>query len=289
MRVWVWAARPKTLAAALAPVVVGTAMAIEAGQWHPTAAMLALLSAVLIQVGVNYHNDYADYLKGTDTEDRVGPMRVTQAGLVEPATMRRATAWVFTGAVLAGGYLIVRGGWPILAIGAASIGTAVWYSAERYSLTTLGLADLAVFLYFGPVAVGGTFYVQALRCPPDVLVAGMGPGLISVSILLVNNVRDVENDRAAGKRTLVVRAGRTVGVWLYALCLLGAVLLPIGMVWGMDAGVWTLAPILLVPLLVRPIRTLWRQEDPEALNPLLATTGRILVLWSLLFSAGWLV
>ena len=287
LRVWVHAARPKTLGAAVAPVVVGTAMALEAGQVHFGAAGLALLSAMLIQVGVNYHNDYADYLKGTDTDDRVGPMRVTQAGLVDPDTMRRATIFVFVGAIAAGGYLIYRGGWPILTIGVASIATAIWYTTGRYSLAALGLADLAVFIFFGPVAVGGTYYVQALACPVSVVAAGVGPGLFSVGILLVNNVRDAANDRAAGKRTLVVRLGRRVGVWLYGACLLAALVLPAGIVAWTGGSVWALAPLLLVPLAVRPIRTLAQTTDPERINPLLATTGRLLVLWALLFSIGW--
>jgi len=290
MRVWIQAARPKTLGAAVAPVLVGTAMAVEAGAAHVGAATLALLSAVLIQVGVNYHNDYADYLQGADTEDRVGPMRVTQAGLVAPATMRRATIVVFAAAVLAGGYLIYRGGGPVLAIGVASIGTAVWYTAGgAYSLASLGLADLAVFVFFGPVAVGGTFYVQALRCPPEVLVAGVGPGLFSVGILLVNNVRDCANDRRAGKRTLVVRLGRRAGVWLYAACLAGALAVPAALVGWTGSHAGALAPLLLVPLAVRPVRALATTDDPEALNPLLGATGRLLVLWALLFSIGWLL
>jgi len=287
LRIWVHAARPKTLAAAVAPVVVGTAMAVEAGAAHFLAAGLALLSAVLIQVGVNYHNDYTDYLKGADTDDRVGPLRVTQAGLVAPGTMRRATILVFVGAVAAGGYLIYRGGGPILAIGVASIATAIWYTAGRYSLAALGLADLAVFVFFGPVAVAGTYYVQALACPPPVIAVGAGPGLFSVGILLVNNVRDAPDDRASGKRTLVVRLGRRVGVLLYGACLLVALLLPAALVAWTGAHPWVLSTLLLVPLALRPIRTLAQTTDPERLNPLLASTGRLLVLWSLLFSVGW--
>ena len=288
-RVWVWAARPKTLAAAIAPVLVGTAMAAEAGALHLAAAACAAVSAMLIQVGVNYHNDYTDYLKGADTEDRVGPLRVTQAGLVAPETMRRATIAVFAAAVLVGGYLIYRGGWPILLVGAASIGCAVWYTAGRYSLAALGLADLAVFLFFGPVAVGGTYYVQALACPPEVLAAGVGPGLFSVGILLVNNVRDIANDRAAGKRTLVVRLGRRTGVALYGLCLAGALLLPAVLMWWTGRHPWVLGTLLLVPVAGRAVRTLALTADPERLNPLLATTGRLLALWALLFSVGWLL
>lgn len=262
-------------------------MALEAGAAHGLSAGLALLSAILIQVGVNYHNDYADYLQGADTEDRVGPMRVTQAGLVDPETMRRATVLVFGGAVAAGGYLIVRGGWPVLVIGVASIAAAIWYTAGPYSLAALGLADLAVFVFFGPVAVAGTYYVQVLACPPEVIVAGVGPGLFSVGILLVNNVRDVADDRGAGKRTLVVRLGRRVGRWLYAACLLLAIALPVGLVLWTGEHVWTLGTLLLLPLAAGPIRTILRTADPERLNPLLAQTGRLLVLWALLFSVGW--
>ncbi len=289
-RVWVWAARPKTLGAAVAPVLVGTGMAVEAGAWHPLSATLALLGAVLIQIGVNFHNDYADYLKGTDTEDRVGPLRMTQAGLVAPETMRRATILVFGLAVVAGLYLIYRGGWPILVVGLASIGAAVWYTAGRYSLAALGLADLFVFVFFGPVAVGGTYYVQALSLPLEVLVAGAGPGLLSIAILLVNNVRDVVQDRAAGKRTLVVRFGRRFGVVAYGACVGGALVLPTVLAFGplgADAHPWAAVPLVLLPLAIRPVRTMAATTDPERLNPLLGATGRILVLWAVLFSIGW--
>jgi len=289
LRVWGHAARPKTLAASLAPVLVGTAMAAEAGRAAPFAAGLTVVSALLIQVGVNYHNDYTDYLKGADTEERVGPIRVTQAGLVDPDTMRRATIVVFAGAIAAGGYLIYRGGWPILLIGLASIATAVWYTAGPYSLAALGLADLAVFLFFGPVAVGGTYYVQALACPPEVLIAGAGPGLFSVGILLVNNLRDAPNDRAAEKRTLVVRLGRSAGVFLYGAVLVGALLVPLVLFLWTGQRPWSLAPLGLIPWVARAIQTVAGTRDPETLNPLLATTGRLLALWSALFAAGWLL
>jgi len=290
LRVWLWAARPKTLGAAVAPVLVGTGMAVEAGAWHPLSAALALMGAVLIQIGVNYHNDYADYVQGADTEDRVGPLRVTQAGLVAPETMRRATILVFGLAVVSGLYLIVRGGWPILAVGLASIGAAVWYTAGRYSLAALGLADLFVFVFFGPVAVGGTYYVQALSLPVDVLAAGAGPGLLSISILLVNNVRDVAEDREAGKRTLVVRFGRRFGVVAYGACVVGALVLPAVLAFvplGMDPRPWAALPLALLLLALRPIRTMATTTDPERLNPLLGATGRILLLWAILFSIGW--
>jgi len=288
-RVWLWAARPKTLGAAVAPVLVGTGMAVEAGVWHLPSAALALVGAILIQVGVNYHNDYADFVQGADTQDRVGPLRVTQAGLVAPETMRRATILVFGLAVLAGFYLIVRGGWPILVVGLASIGAAVWYTAGRYSLAALGLADLFVFVFFGPVAVGGTYYVQALSLPVDVLLAGAGPGLLSIGILLVNNVRDLAEDREAGKRTLVVRFGRRFGRVAYGGCLVAALLLAGGLAAGMAGAPhpWAALPLVLLPLTIRPIRTMVGTRAPKKLNPLLGATGRILMLWALLFVVGW--
>jgi 1,4-dihydroxy-2-naphthoate octaprenyltransferase len=285
--VWIQAARPKTLGAAVAPVAVGAAMAVEAGAFHAPSAALALLGAVLIQVGVNYHNDYQDFLKGTDTDHRVGPTRVTQAGLVDPATMRRATIAVFALAVLSGVYLIVRGGWPILAVGVASIGAALWYTGGRYSLAYIGLADLFVFIFFGPVAVGGTYYVQALTLTPDVLAAGVGPGLLSVGILLVNNIRDIDDDRSVDKRTLVVRMGRAAGVALYAACTKGALLLPVGLWLWTGRHPWTMATVLLAPMAVSATRTLANSRDPAVINPLLARTGQLLVLWALVFAVGW--
>lgn len=288
-KVWVMAARPKTLGAAIAPVVLGTAMAYEAGAFHWLAAALALISALLIQVGVNYHNDYADFVKGTDTEDRVGPTRVTQAGYVAPATMRRATIVVFGLAVLAGLYLILRGGWPVLVIGVLSIASAVLYTAGRYALADTGLADLFVLIFFGPVAVGGTYYVQALTITWPVLIAGLGPGLLSEGILLVNNIRDLDGDRRAGKRTLPIRLGRRIGVGLYGICIVGAALIP-AVVYGLTgAHPWTLAAALILPLAASPLRTLAHEHRPEQLNPLLGTTGQLLVLYSLLFAAGWMV
>lgn len=289
LRVWLMAARPKTLGAAVAPVLLGTAMAYEAGAMHGPAALCALLGAVLIQVGVNYHNDYTDFVKGTDTAERVGPTRVTQAGYVAPDTMRRATVVVFALAVLAGVYLIIRGGWPILLVGVLSIASAVLYTAGPYSLADTGLADLFVLVFFGPIAVGGTFYVQALTITWPVLVAGFGPGLLSEGILLVNNIRDLDGDRVADKRTLPVRLGRRFGVILYAACMAGAALVPVGLYMATGSRPWVLlaAPVMLLAIV--PVRTLWSEQEPSRLNPLLAMTGRLLMAYSVVFAAGWVV
>lgn len=286
-RVWLLAARPKTLGAAVAPVLVGTAMAFEAGALHLGAVLCALLGAVFIQIGTNFSNDYLDFLKGADTDERKGPLRATQAGLVSPQAMKRATAIAFGLAVVAGLYLIVRGGWPILLVGVVSIACGVLYTAGRFSLAYLGLADLFVLVFFGPVAVGGTYYVQALALPPMVLVAGLAPGLLATAILLVNNIRDVREDRLAGKRTLIVRTGRRVGIGLYVASVVGAVAVVAGLVLATGQHRAALATVLVLPAAWPLVRRLASETDPRRLNPLLGATGRLLLLFSVLFAVGW--
>lgn len=289
LKVWLWAARPKTLWAAVSPVLVGTAMALADHTLHLPSALLAMLGAVLIQVGTNFYNDYADFEQGADTSARKGPLRVTMAGLVSPRAMRHATFVAFTLAVVAGGYLMWRGGWPIVIIGVCAILFGLLYTAGRYSLSYLGIADLFVFVFFGPVAVGGTYYVQALSLRPEVLIAGIAPGLLSVAILLVNNIRDVEEDRAAGKRTLVVRLGRRFAVGLYACCLFAGLLTPVALfVWTGDHP-WAMATVALLPLAVASVVKLRTTRDPRELNPLLGQTARLLLLYSLVFSIGWIL
>ncbi len=285
--IWTAAARPKTLGAAVAPVLMGTAMAWEAGGFHAPAALCALLGALLIQIGTNFSNDYADFLKGADTGVRKGPLRVTQAGLVAPATMKRATVLVFALAFAVGGYLIWRGGWPILVIGVLSILSGVLYTVGRYSLAYLGLADLFVLVFFGPVAVGGTYYVQALEINAVVLLVGLAPGLLSMAILLVNNIRDVEEDRQAGKKTLVVRLGKPFGIGLYGFCVALAVLIPLWLFLVTGQHAWAIAVMLVVLFALPILHDLLTEPDPMALNPLLGATGRLLLIYSVLFSVGW--
>ncbi len=285
--VWWTAIRPKTLWAALAPVLMGAAMAVEAGVFHALAASLALLAAIGIQIGTNLYNDYADFLKGADTEERKGPLRATQAGLVSPEAMLRATYLTFALSVAAGGYLMWRGGWPIVLIGAASVASGFLYTAGRYSLAYLGLGDLFVLVFFGPVAVGGTYYVQSLALEAPVLLAGLAPGFLAVAILLVNNVRDVEEDRKASKRTLVVRLGRNVGVGLYACCMAAAAAIPVVLALTVPGHRAVLACTLLMVTAVPMIRRLSLHAAPEVLNPLLGATARLLLLYALVFSIAW--
>ncbi|MEX0600610.1 MAG: 1,4-dihydroxy-2-naphthoate polyprenyltransferase, partial [Rhodothermales bacterium] len=279
---WVMAARPKTLWAAVAPVLLGTAFAVEAGGFHAVAALSALMAAVLIQVGTNFSNDYHDYVKGADTKDRKGPTRVTQAGLIRPEAVRRAAVVTFGLAFAAGLYLIARGGWPILVIGVASILFGVLYTAGRYSLAYLGLADLFVLVFFGPIAVAGTYYVQALDVTPVVVLAGFGPGFLATAILLVNNVRDVDEDRAAGKKTLVVRWGRPAGVALYGGCIAGAALVVLVTALVVENHWPAVAAVGVVPFGARVMRRLRDERDARALNPLLGTTSKLLLVYCIL-------
>lgn len=289
MGVWIHAARPKTLWAGVAPVLIGTALAFGEEMFHAPAALVALACALLIQIGTNFSNDLEDFKQGADTEERVGPLRVTQAGLVAPDLMLRAVIVVFAAAFAAGMYLVWRGGWPILIVGVASILSGIFYTTGRKSIGYLGLGDLFVLVFFGPVAVGGTYYVQALALPPWVLVAGVSPGVLAVAILLANNIRDVEQDRMAGKKTLVVRFGRRTGSMLYATCLVVAAVVPVVLVLWTGGHGWALAATAVVPIGWPQYRTLTGESNAVRLNPVLGATARLLLLYSVAFSVGWLI
>ena len=286
--VWIDAARLKTLPAAAAPVLVGTALAFADGVFHAGAAGCALLGALLIQVGTNYVNDAEDFARGADGADRLGPRRATAAGAVTVGQMRAAAGVAFALAVAAGGYLIARGGWPVLALGLVSIASGIAYTAGRYALAYTGLADLFVLVFFGPVAVGGTYFVQALDLPGWVPVAGLGPGALATAILIANNVRDVEQDRAADKRTLVVRFGRAFGVRLYGVCVSVAVVVPAALVLVSRDHPGALAASAVAALLGRRLqgRLAGAEGGPEH-NAILAQTGAVLALYAAAFALGW--
>jgi 1,4-dihydroxy-2-naphthoate octaprenyltransferase len=272
----------------VAPVLLGTALAWADGGFHAVAALCALLGAVFIQVGTNYANDAEDFVRGADTDARKGPARATAGGLVTVGQMRAAAAVAFALAFAAGIALIVRGGWPILALGLASIASGYAYTAGRYALAYTGLADLFVLVFFGPVAVGGTYYVQALALPAWVLVAGLGPGALATGILLANNLRDVDEDRAADKRTLVVRFGRTVGLRLYAACVSVAVVVPAAMVLVSKDHLGALAASALASFAGRRLATaLARAEGAADYNPLLGKTALLLFAYAAVFALGW--
>lgn len=284
------AARPKTLWAGIAPVIIGTAMAFGDGAFHWPSALCALLGSVLIQVGTNLANDYFDFLKGADTTERIGPTRATQAGLIAPQTMKRAAIAIFAAALLPGAYLVWRGGWPLVAIGLASILCGVLYTAGPFALGYIGLADLFVLIFFGPVAVGGTYYVQALSIHSPALLAGLATGLLSVALLTVNNLRDIDQDRQAGKRTLAVRFGRTFARIEYAACVAAAVVLIPLYLSVSHQKPWLLAvPIVLIILVTPVLRTVSTKTGGAELNAALAATGKLLLAFSVVFSITWLI
>lgn len=286
--VWLLAARPRTLPASVAPVLIGTAMAFGDGALHGPAALAALVCAVLIQVATNLHNDLFDFERGADTASRLGPMRVTQAGLVSPATMRRGIAAVLALTLLGGLYLVWRGGWPILATGLVSVAAGMLYTGGPRPLGYLGLGDLLVLVFFGPVAVAGTYYVQALTLNPTVVAAGLGPGLISVAMLAVNNLRDTDEDRRAGKKTLAVRFGRGFVRAEYIAAVVAACMLPLALHLASGRHPWSVAGCLTVVAALPAFRRLLTCEG-ASLNPVLARTGGLLLIYSALFSVGWVL
>jgi 1,4-dihydroxy-2-naphthoate octaprenyltransferase len=289
LRVWTLACRPKTLWAAISPVILGTAMAQADQALHWPSAIAALFGAVMIQIGTNFANDYFDFKKGTDTHERIGPLRVTQAGLVRPAIMKRAIILAFGLAALAGLYLIWRGGAPILIIGLLSILFGVLYTAGPAPLGYHGLGEIFVLIFFGPVAVAGTHYVQTQSMCFEAIVAGLAPGLLSVAILCVNNLRDLETDSKTGKRTLAARFGRQFARVEYAGAVLIACMIPVVLVLQTGRHPWALLSLLTLIPAIPVLKTVWTQTDGPILNEALAATGKLLLLHSVLFSLGWLL
>ena len=286
LRIWLEATRPRTLPAAVAPVLVGSALAWHAGKFDGVAAGLCLLFALLIQIGTNFANDYYDFVKGADSAERVGPRRAVAAGLVKPETMRAAMIAVFAVAFVGGLSLIAWGGPWLLAVGVASIACGVAYTGGPWPLGYNGLGDVFVFVFFGLVAVGATFFVQAGEITFDALLAGTAIGLLAANILVVNNYRDAETDAAAGKRTLVVRFGRGFARRQFGFSLLVALGIPAAFFARGGYGAWCLLPLLVAPLAWAHARRLRASETPAERIALLGDTGKLLAVYAVLFSAG---
>jgi 1,4-dihydroxy-2-naphthoate polyprenyltransferase len=287
-RIWAEATRPRTLPAAVAPVLVGTALAAREGSARSGAAAACLGFALLVQVGTNFANDYYDFLKGADTAERVGPRRAVAAGLIAPATMRRAMIAVFAAAFLVGLTLLGYGGWPLLLIGVASIACGVAYTGGPYPLAYHGWGDVFVFVFFGLVAVGATAFVQTGRLTAAAWVAGAGVGALATNILVANNYRDVETDAKAGKRTLLVRWGRGYGRFQFAAAHAAAAAVPVVLA-GLGALTWAAAGGLAAGALAvgwRQARALARADTPAACIVLLGDTGRWLAIYGLLLAGG---
>ena len=276
--VWLLAARPRTLTAAIAPVVVGSALAHRLGAFRLWPALAALASSICIQIGTNLANDYSDFKRGADTAERVGPQRVTQSGLVAPATVKRAAIGFFAIAALLGAYLAVVAGWPILVVGVLSIASGWLYTGGPWPLGYHGLGDLFVFVFFGLVATVGTVYVQALRAPPEAFLAAIPVGCFATAILVVNNLRDRVTDAKAGKYTLAVKLGAAAMRAEY----LSLATIGIGSIWllpGRPLG------LLAAPLLIPPLRRVFRDEG-RALNPALGETARVQLVAAALIAGG---
>jgi 1,4-dihydroxy-2-naphthoate octaprenyltransferase len=291
MRIWLMAARPRTLPAAIAPVLVGSAAAVEwvgeLPRWGAFAA--ALLGSIFIQIGTNLANDYSDAKRGADTADRLGPVRVTASGMVTPQRVLTATWIAFAVAVACGIYLTFVAGVAILVIGVLSIAAGVLYTGGPRPYGYAGLGEVFVFLFFGLVAVNGSYYVQVEELEALPLGLSISIGFLATAIIVVNNVRDIETDRRAGKMTLAVRVGRPAAVGLYVALVLGAfAVLPVALAAG-DASMLPLIGLAALPLAVKPIRTMRERTDGAALNGALAATGALLGAFSLLVTAGLLI
>jgi 1,4-dihydroxy-2-naphthoate octaprenyltransferase len=282
---WFLAVRPRTLPAAVAPVIVGAAMAFADDGFRIFPSLAALLGALLLQIGVNLANDYFDYVKGIDTSDRLGPVRVTQSGLIPPTRVRAGMILVFVIAAAVGLYLVIVGGWPILLVGCAAIIAALSYSGGPYPLASHGLGDIFVFIFFGLVAVCGTYYVQLHQITLATVLNALPLGLLITAILVVNNLRDINTDRKAGKKTLAVTLGERGARAEYLLLMLFAYLFPL-VFWLaglMPTGV--LMPLVSLPLAISWIRVIMKSEGP-ILNQALAGTAKTTLVYSLLLAIG---
>jgi 1,4-dihydroxy-2-naphthoate polyprenyltransferase len=284
LRLWLLAARPRTLPAAVAPVLVGTALAGSEGVFRALPFAAALVGSVFIQIGTNLSNDYSDARRGADTEDRLGPVRVTAGGLMPPKRVLVGTYVAFGIAVAAGLYLAAVAGWELLVVGAASILAGILYTGGPRPYGYEGLGEAFVFLFFGIVAVAGSYFVQTEELRWEAFALAVPVGLLAAAILVVNNIRDIETDRRAGKRTLAVKLGRERARKLFTAMVVISFLVPPLLVPALSA--WVLLALAALPLAPPLIATVATRTDGPALNGALAGSGRLLAVYSLLLALG---
>lgn len=296
---WMIAIRPHTLPAGIAPVIVGTGVAVAEGMFSLWPALAALIGALLIQIGTNLANDYYDAQRGVDTEERTGFTRVTQAGLLPPERVKRAMALTFLAAIALGTYLVYVGGLPIVIIGLASVAAGIAYAGGPFPFGSYGLGDLFVFVFFGLVAVVGTYYVQAADLLADpfplwipagsistaAVVASLSMAGLTTAILVVNNLRDIETDGAAGKRTLAVLIGPTWSKVEFVGLVGLAYLVPVWLFWA-AWGPAVLLPAVTLPYAIVLVDRVVRGPGGEALNRTLSGVGRLLTAYAVLFAVG---
>jgi len=287
LQAWMLAIRPKTLPAGAVPVILGSALAAVDGQFRFLPALVALICALGIQVATNFINEIYDFRKGADTAERLGPTRTVAAGIISEKTMIKVSASLVGTVFMLGLYLVYTSGWPILLVGLLSLLFAWAYTGGPYPIAYSGLGDLFVFVFFGLVAVGGTYYVQADALSLPVLLAAVAPGAFSVNILLVNNIRDIATDRTVGKMTLPARIGGEWARKLYIALTVVAFLVP-ALLFLNGYSPWGMLSLLSAPLAFSMIRQLYESEGRE-LNNVLAGTGKLMTLHGLLFAAGLLI
>lgn len=289
LRIWIEAARPQTLAAAFVPVIVGAGLAFhdQLFDWAPTT--VALICAFLIQIGTNFANDYFDFIKGADTDERIGFERATALGLISAEEMKGATYITMGLAFLLGLYLVWHAGWVILALGIASLLFGVLYTGGPFPLAYNGLGDVFVFIFFGIVAVMGTYYVNALTWSMDSFWASVAVGALCTNILVVNNLRDVEQDGRAGKNTLGVLLGEQALRWEYTLMLILAAAIPFYFYLRLGYGMLVLLPIIGMPLGVYLLNVVWNETDKSRLNKTLERTAQFMTLYGILFCTAFVL
>ena len=285
MRSWVIAARPRTLPAAIVPVLVGSAAAASDNKFILLYAFIALICSLLIQIGTNFTNDLYDYLKGADDEKRKGPLRVMVHELITVAEMKTGIVIVFLTAFTLGLYLVYTGGFFVLVIGIASILAGIAYTAGPYPLAYNGLGDLFVFMFFGVVGTVGTYYVQAHTLTYLPFLCSIPVGALITNILVVNNYRDIDEDRAANKYTLAVKFGRRFARYQFIFLLFISFIMPLILFFGFDFRGWVFLPYLTFPIAYKLIKMLYLYNGKE-LNKTLELTARLSAIFGLLFSAG---
>ncbi len=289
MKNWIYAIRPKTLTAALSPIILGTAFSISDGHFNIRTLTFILIGALAIQIGTNLTNDYFDFIKGIDDRNRVGPTKVLVEGLLTVQSMRKAIIAVFTIAALASFYLIRQGGWPIAVVAITSILFAILYTAGPYPLGHIGLAEPIELIYFGPVAVAGTYYLLTGQFSYYVILGGLIPGFLSLAILTLDNLRDYHTDKAKDKKTLCVRFGQRFGQIQYYSCVLIGFITPIALLAVKKGHLLSLSALIILPLYKPCLDAVKANNNPLALTKALGQTAICLFLFTLLFSAGWLL
>ncbi len=285
-KIWWLAIRPKTLPASIVPVIMGIAIAIKQDSFDLFLGLITIFCALMIQIGTNLVNDYSDFKKGRDDEHRIGPIRVTQAGLVSEKQIKNSIYFVLLLIIISSIFLINRGGIPIIIIGIFSLLAGYFYTGGPSPYGYLGFGDIFVLIFFGPVSLAGAYYIQTLSINIPVIITGFGPGLISVAILVVNNIRDYDNDKRTGKKTLVVRFGRNFGILEYLFTLIISVIISLTL--GLLDPIYLFSSIsaFIIFIVYYPYKVLKTTKDGKILNKLLSFTGKILIIYGQLFIIG---